>query len=279
MAGALLLDLFVAFLFSQLEPRLAICVISFLLFAICMLREILASLLVGACASGDLEMLRRIKSFARSRIVKHLSLLMITEKYWNYAVKHQGKCLIEAIVNGREHIWKELLETAEVVAKPEEHICNVADPHGFTPLHAACKHGVNEAVKDLLSVRDSNLNPIVNPNVPLSSLSASSGACAVTPLSLAMDHNHLETAKILLHCPLVVAGKHVKNSAIINLNMDDYKSKFLPVLEKHQAERKELVWRLLRREEKMANSEEGAPFQRDKIRQTLRQFGATFRGQ
>jgi len=273
MGGALLLDLSVAFLLSQFEPCLVISVISCLLFAICILREILASLLVAACAAGDLEMFRIIKSFTRSRIVEYLSLCMITEKYWNYAVKRQGRCLREAIVNGRENVWKELLETAEVVTRPEDHICNIADPLGETPLHVACKNGINEAVKDLLALRDENLNPIVNPNVPLSTMSP-----PVTPLSLAMDHNHLETVEMMLNCPLVVAGKHVKSSAIMNLNMDDYKSKFLPVMEKHQSARKELVGRLLRKEEKMTTSEE-PHFQRDKIRQTLKQFGFTYRGQ
>lgn len=249
------MDLFVAFLFTQFDSFLVIGIISSFLLVICILREILVYLLIEACETGDLELLRGIKSIMRSPIVEFFSLCMIQETYWNYAVKYQGKCLRGAIQNGKENIWKELLETAEVVSKPEEHICNQADEFGETPLHTACKNGVNDAVNDLLAVRDENKNLILNPNVPLNALATSSGAAAVTPLMMAMNHNHLEVVKIMLNSPLVVAGKNLKSSAMTNLNMDDYKTEFLPAFGKYQAARKDLVERLFMKEEKETSNE------------------------
>merc|ERR1719319_1513582 len=157
---------------------------------------------------------------------------MIQETYFNYALKYQGRCLRGAIENGKANVWKELLETAEVVSKPEEHICNKADEFGETPLQTACKNGVIQAVEDLLAVQDQNKNLILNPNVPLNALAATTGEALKTPLMMAMNHNHLEVVKILLNSKLVVAGNNLKSSA-----------------------RKDLVERLFMKEEKESSNE------------------------
>jgi len=255
MAGSLVLDLFVAFLFTQFDSFLVICIISSLLTVICIFREILVYLLIEACQTGDLELLRGIKSIMRSPIVEFLSLCMIQETYFNYALKYQGRCLRGAIENGKANVWKELLETAEVVSKPEEHICNKADEFGETPLHTACKNGVIQAVEDLLAVRDQNKNLILNPNVPLNALAATTGEALKTPLMMAMNHNHLEVVKILLNSKLVVAGNNLKSSAMTNLVMDEYKTEFLPAFGKYQSARKDLVERLFMKEEKESSNE------------------------